>query len=310
MGANSGSWSVVATVRAPSTYVDEFLSHYLALGAERVFIFFDDPAQQAFDHSLGEGRVRPFICDNDYWANCGIARPDHLEGRQLPNFAYAAQLSASEWLLHVDNDELIISKWPIREILSEMDDRVFSLLLLPLEAVHASAPNEPFSTPYFKRRLPATAETQSLIKRIYGELAELSHSGFFGHTAGKSFIRRRYKAEKCNVHFATPADRRLVASVNEPRLELLHFDAVPFDQWRDKFVRRTSGAVVVAGMSKARRDQIERIRKTMDANGEAGLRRLYNAMHVLSPDSLQLALASGFVVERSLAGQSSSGLQG
>ena len=147
MNAAATNWAVAATVRAPEAHVNLFLSHYLSLGAERIFIYFDDPLEQGFDHALGVGRVAPCTCDSQYWRERRIARPDHLNGRQAINVAHAARLNTSEWLLHIDCDELVVSTRSIDEILAKHhDDRIFSLRLEPLEAVYTTAPTVPFST--------------------------------------------------------------------------------------------------------------------------------------------------------------------
>jgi hypothetical protein len=298
MNLTSTSWSVAATVRAPEVHVNLFLSHYLSLGAERIFIHFDDPLQQCFDHAIGDGRMTPFTCDSQYWSERGIARPDNLNDRQLTNLAHAARLNRSEWLLHVDCDELLASTRNIDEILSEHhDDRVFSLRLEPMEAVYTAAPTVPFATTYFRRALRSNRDSEALLAQIYGDLAPLCRFGLFGHRAGKSFLRMGRVIESWNCHRAVPQDKRLVVDVKEPRIELLHFDAMEFKFWREKFLRRISGEVA-AGMSKVRLDQIRKIRETADSEGEPGLFRLYSRMHVMSVDKLNLAIASGFVVTR------------
>jgi len=239
MNAAATNWAVAATVRAPEAHVNLFLSHYLSLGAERIFIYFDDPLEQGFDHALGVGRVAPCTCDSQYWRERRIARPDHLNGRQAINVAHAARLNTSEWLLHIDCDELVVSTRSIDEILAKHhDDRIFSLRLEPLEAVYTTAPTVPFSTTYFRRALPPNPDSEALLAQIYGDLAPLCHFGLFGHRAGKSFVRMGRAVESWNCHGAVPLDKQLTAGVKEPRIELLHFDAMEFKYWREKFLRR------------------------------------------------------------------------
>ena len=59
-----------------------------------------------------------------------------------------------------------------------------------------------------------------------------------------------------------------------------------------------SGEISITGISKVRQDQTRKIKETADTEGESGLFRLYNRMHVMPVDRLKLAIASGLVVER------------
>src|SRR5215471_650887 len=99
-------WSAVATVRTRSEYVDTFIRHYLEYGAFQVILFFDDPDVSFLPQNP---RVVGVICDEKYWRRTGKSRPDGANIRQLANLDYAISLSETEWLLHVDGDELVIS---------------------------------------------------------------------------------------------------------------------------------------------------------------------------------------------------------
>ena len=40
---------IVATVREPAAIIESFIRYHLAIGVEQIFLFFDDPQDEAID---------------------------------------------------------------------------------------------------------------------------------------------------------------------------------------------------------------------------------------------------------------------
>jgi len=289
-------WSAVATVRTRSEYVDAFIRHYLGCGAFQVILFFDDPDVSFLPQSP---RVVGVICDEQYWNSIGKLRPNEVENRQLANLDYAISITETEWLLHVDADELVISSSEIDEVLRRQPEDVFSVVATPIEAVYESSPNiaDAFETRWFKRPLREDEDT-SVLSILYGELSMLTMRGLFGHVVGKAFTRARCKIKTPSLHLPQPCDPNLRSAVAAPSVELLHFDSLTFADWKEKWMRRFSGEVVAIKMSERRRRQMEMIGSTHERAGDAGLLELYQKMYVLDPDRLAAARSAGFLVER------------
>jgi hypothetical protein len=296
--ARLSGWSVVATVRARSEYIDRFIRHYLGYGAYQIILFFDDPDISFYQESPS---VTGVICDERYWKSIGKFRPDEVEHRQLENLNYGISLIRTEWVLHVDADELVISTTDINEVLKQQPEDVFSVVAPPVEAVYEASPSaaNAFDARWFKRPLRED-EDWSILSILYGELSTLTMRGLFGHVGGKTFIRARYKIKTPSLHLPQPCDASLRSAVVVPCMELLHFDSLTFADWREKWMRRFKGEVIAVRMSERRRRQMKMIGSTYERAGDAGLMELYKKMYILDPDRLAVARSAGLLVERNL----------
>jgi hypothetical protein len=291
---NNGTWSVVVTARAPKWVIDFFVDHYLANGATRIFLFFDDP-EVAF--SIPDPRVETVICDSAYWQG---SRPRDLQDRQQVNAGRALPNTDATWMLHVDTDEILISTTPIAQRLAEIDDDVFSVLVKPVEAVYAAAPTvqTAFATPYFKQPLVGWPRWRSrrIVQECLGPYARLSSSGLFGHVVGKSFFRVACANGSLPIDRPSEPVNGMRIDVRASEFRLLHFDALTYDIWQSKFLRRLDGQMP-AEMRQKRIRQLDMIRGIRETKGEAGLYALYRSMVVMDPDRLRRAREKGFVVE-------------
>lgn len=113
--------AIVATVRDAADVLDSFVRWHQAAGFQRIYLFFDDPADPAaglFGARLGVTAVRCDAALRERWAGLpGYARwRDHVEqevmARQLLNCELAiamARADGCDWLLHMDSDELFYS---------------------------------------------------------------------------------------------------------------------------------------------------------------------------------------------------------
>lgn len=295
------SWTVVCTVKSDRFFVTHFIRHYLRLGASEIILYFDDPANAAFSRVAARGKVKVFLCDANHWKRIGIARPTAVEGRQFLNFMDATSKTASNWALHVDIDELLHSRRNVGSLLDDLPANTFSLLVRPLEAVWERSPNkvEVFATPWFKRRLHR--KRLSLMQDLFGqELGALTRHGLWGHQVGKSFVNLRHKILVPGLHKSTPVDSSLQCDVETDHLDLLHFEAMRYQDWKNRAIDRVTGRIEAAKMSSIRANQMALIQSTFDTGGDTELNKLYNVMNVFSGKRLTKARRLGFVVERNL----------
>ncbi len=286
-----GRWSVISTIRAPLPQIEQFVHHYVSLGAERLYLFFDD--LESFRHydQVDSGIVEPAYDDPTDASGEAIG----LSPRQMANFEKARGRAGTRWLLHVDGDEFIFARRRVSQVLQEFDNSTYSVVLRPMEAVYRQEPKseEILTNPWFRRRV----NDEQLLESIYGELAPLTKSGLFGHIVGKCFVRTELPIKRHSVHSPRPEEQGMKVGVETADLDLLHFDAMTFDDWRAKFALRLGGKVSVS-MSQLRQRQLELIRQAYDADDRSMLRALYNRMHVFAEDRFNPALAAGFIVER------------
>jgi hypothetical protein len=234
---SSACWSVAATIRARKEYVNDFIAYYSSLGAQEIFIFFDDPTVCEFDNAHKGTKVLTFICDDRYWSASVGSRPKDMNRRQDANFRYAFGSTKSEWLLNVDLDERIYVSKSITTILNNQEDKVFSISIPSVEAVYEEAPstNTAFRTPWFKRQL-RDIDGDSIVVELYKDLSPMTTRGVFGHSR-KYFVRTMHAAKDLRIHFATPENSTLT-TITIPGVELLHFDSLTFYDWKEKWALR------------------------------------------------------------------------
>ena len=304
MEYRSQTWSVACTVRAPAHITNAFLKHYASLNPEKIYLFFDDPEFIDFDPTIAPGIVISFVCNSSYWHNVpkisptknpGV-RPKGIEIRQHTNMLYAREIMASDWLLHVDSDELLYAKKEVCAVLSSYPEHVFSICLKNYEAVYTSdvKEGEEFSSNYFKRYFP---EKKILAKYYTEELIKLSRGGFWGVETGKSFVRKSPVIFKMSVHRPVPYNPNLVANVKTNDLELLHFEGQSFELFKVKHYLRSKKKVATL-MPDRFSKRIEKIDEVIHAGGEEGLKSLYNQFYVMNGEKLLNAIADGFIEEK------------
>ena len=298
-----GSWSVVSTIRAPEYQVNEFLEHYVGLGADKVYVFFDDPQYATYDVERFAGKVISFVCNEAYWSSVHKAppmshregRPDAVEIRQGVNALFAREIMHSEWILHVDVDEFIYVKKDVREVLSVYPDNVFSVLLRTLEAVYDDirAPGEETKTIFFKK----SVKQKDLLRELYSEeLLRCATNGLWGTVIGKSFFRKHPEVKFMSVHWPMPVDSSLTANVPTYYIDLLHFEGQSYELFKEKFKLRVFKNVA-KHMPNTYKVRLEIIKRQYEESGDDGLLDAYKDFYVMAPDKLKKALELGVVVK-------------
>jgi hypothetical protein len=298
-----GTWSVVCTVRAPDALVERFVAHHLALGADCVQLFFDDPDCVWPTPAIADGRVLAHVCSTEWWAPSG-GRPGPFEHRQLHNVEFARQRTSSEWLLHIDADEFLVREQTVATSLGTLASDVFSVLVSPVEAVYEREPADlaaALATPWFRPRSPCL--TQEMAATLYGGSADLPREGLFGHLGGKTFVRVAMEVGKAAIHRPSPEASRLRANVSVPGLGMLHFHALDFEDWLQKWARRASGEVRIHGQQAAR--LCAAFQAAMAHGGRESARQLYREWYVPGAQKLHRAAPAGIFIHREPVGHSS-----
>jgi hypothetical protein len=280
-------WDVCATVRAPADEVLAFAGHHLALGADRIWLFFDDPADPAFEAVAGLGRIKATRCDADYWARMGRGRPETHQNRQMRNIGRAWRRSAADFVLHADVDEYLVADRPVAECLAEADPERPLIRLEPWEALHDPAlPPGIFAARHFRRALP-----EGRAVAVLGAIAAVLPSGLLSHTAGKCFFRTRVPGLVPNIHGARIDGARVHGGRFHPDLAILHFHAEDPRRWRAALpFRLTRGAYTFNPA----------LRAHLAAADEAGIAAFYEAVQVARPGYLAALRAAGCLREADL----------
>ena len=117
---------VVATVREPVTIIESFIRYHLAIGVERLFLFFDDPHDEAIGVARGYSQVTAIPSDaalRDRQRGLriypSVALFAHeVMARQILNVETAIELALQmelDWIIHIDGDELFFGAAPVSQ---------------------------------------------------------------------------------------------------------------------------------------------------------------------------------------------------
>lgn len=129
------TWGVCATVNERPEVLDAFVAHYRAIGASEIFLFLDQPDDGLMTALARQSGVR---CLASIALPDVQGKPAPHEDRQKNNFRQALTLATSDWLGHVDADELLA---PIGEqvsfarFLGGLASNYKSVKIAPAEAV-------------------------------------------------------------------------------------------------------------------------------------------------------------------------------
>jgi FkbM family methyltransferase len=309
------SWSVVSTVSEPPALVRAFVAWHLALGAERVFLFVDDPARWTGPGTDLPGAATVVPCDASYWRRRrrdGIRPADHRI-RQIANATLAYDWNASDWLVHVDADEYVYPRS------GESVGAILARLPAGARAVHGtvfeqifepSAPPRDFAfRGRFRAQLPFDYWTSPEGKRTFPHDRECFTRGMAAHASPKVFLRRGMDVTRFRIHGADEGPERVeIPSTAVPELALLHFDAGAYDRWTRKFGARARDDAYMASMAPWKRGkQLSRFRAAQDGGRpedlEALFRRLYcpNARQRAAYERFGVALEADLGIEAKLA---------
>lgn len=223
------TWGLVATVKAPEEEVLAFVAHHLALGASRLWIYFDDPDDPAFDRIAKLPRVTAARCTSWYWLTRG-GRNSQIIHRQIRNAKEAQRQCSLDWLGHIDVDEFLHAARPVAEILGDMPASSPNLLMEPFEALHdPELADDIFTARQF--RGPLQEKHRSLLGPVFGAYAPILAKGGLSHVLGKSFCRPRFPGMTIGLHNIAVNKAKRITPFH-PELRLLHFHAQDPTAWR------------------------------------------------------------------------------
>ncbi|CAN5915501.1 hypothetical protein BH11PSE13_BH11PSE13_20690 [soil metagenome] len=293
------SFEVIVMVLAPKRQIDIFINYYKKLGASRVRIFYDGNFPADFDNT-NEDVIE---CDIQFWNKIGQRRPTIVEDRQRVIYNYAYQFCKSAWLVVIDIDEFIFGKTSLGEALRRVDKAVDTLRLSPVEAVYGQ--RDDITVEYGGRffRKPYNKYLAAILPHIlYPGLGHLFIRGLLGHSRGKQVVRTGIAGLQLNIHDSFCPERHLFelnlsAVAKDHRFYLAHFDAISFEQWREKWKRRFS-AQDTNEMGLKRERQLDIWTKAFESHADE---QLFRRFYALNNIQLTIARALGLVMTNPLS---------
>ena len=289
-------WSIIATVKAPPDQVLAFLAHHLPLGPARIRLCFDDPADPARAAVAGLPRVEAMACDDAYWADHRLPRPDKHQARQAFNAQILYRSQPEPWLLHLDVDEFLAADAPADTPVAQLLDRVPRhrpvLRIAPWEALHdPTMADDIFTARHFRAELsgPHHADHRA---QVFGPYAPLLPAGVLSHAIGKCFFRTGIAGLRPWIHGANIRGERVPPGAPSPEMAVLHFHAQDPVLWRAQLpFRLARGAYVLK----------PELQAFLQAASPAELDAFYLHVQTATPAALALLRREGLLREASLS---------
>jgi hypothetical protein len=237
------TWGLVSTIKAPEEKVLAFAAHHLSLGADHLWLYFDDPDQPVPQPLANHPRVTVAHCDDAHWTRVGKKRPPQHQNRQTHNarYTYREKLS-TDWIVHIDVDEFILAPRPVATILGETPAETIAMKLEPFEAMHDPLlPDDIYTSREFRGAL--RHEHWPRRRAALGPYRKVIRDGMLSHTIGKVIYRSRVPGLLPRLH-AVMVDKEFVPTPTwHPEMRLLHFHAQDRQAWLDALeFRMTLGA--------------------------------------------------------------------
>lgn len=284
-------WGLCTTVKAPADQVLAFVAHHLHLGAARIWLHFDDPADPAIAAVAGVPRVTAVACDEGYWADLVGRRPNKHQQRQSRNAERVYALGALPWIGHIDVDEFLWPARPIGDVLAEVPPGSPVLRMAPWEALHDPAlPDDIFTARHFRGPLRGVGNAD-LRRAAFGPYADLLAGGSLSHAVGKCFFRRGVPGLQPRIHTGVLGGEKIKGGAFSPDIALLHFHAQDPVAWRERLAfRRTKGAYSFNVM----------LMGWLGMASDADLRDFYDRVQIAHPRVLADLRQAGALLEADL----------
>jgi Glycosyl transferase family 2 len=237
------TWGLVSTMKAPEEKVLAFAAHHLSLGADHLWLYFDDPDQPIPAPLVNHPRVTVTWCDEAHWTRVGKKRPPQHQNRQTHNARYTyREKVTTDWIVHIDVDEFILTSRPIAAILDDEPAETIALKLEPFEAMHDPLlPDDIYTSREFRGAL--RHEHWPRRRAALGPYRKVIRDGMLSHTVGKVIYRTHVPGLLPRLH-AVMVDKVFVPTPTwQPEMKLLHFHSQDRAAWEAALpFRMTKGA--------------------------------------------------------------------
>jgi len=312
----------VTTLKAPLDITLSFIRYHLNTGIDHMYLFFDDPLDEAISKVSDNDRVSIFICDKNHWEKFGVKPNDAVQIKQEANATHAFHLAHDdgfEWLIHIDSDELIYGKTSLKKHFQKMPDYVDVVRFPVMESSPQQLDYENSFTDinYFRlfTALPSQVEDffthpndkkdqemtikiwtyKSKIAKALGSKNALRKKFLFGHVNGKAAIRTSAAIEKVYCHLPKPKDGETLGLIVSDSYFLLHYDCMGFTSWKYKWSNRINGdhKFTHGRLSKFRVDLEKEIENALSDDNK--LKSLYKNLYTFSSYEYFLLKSLGLI---------------
>lgn len=278
-------WGLVATVRASTGAVLDFVAHHVELGAHRVYVYLDEPDPATFALLKAHPKVRVTTCDDAYWAK-HPRRPKKHQVRQSANATHAYRRAEVDWLAHIDVDEFLCPRAPLTDQLAALPDTAGCARLYPAEALAGDGTAFKL-TKRFPRERAASAE------RLYPVHGKYLNGGFLSHVEGKLFARTGLRDVMFRIHNLFQGDIKNPGEAALDDTVLCHCHAQTWEAFMASYRFRLERGSYRADLAPMRKDRVDGLTlhqllmSIEQRDGAQGLRAFYDELCADTPDHRQ-----------------------
>jgi Glycosyl transferase family 2 len=219
------TWGLSATILAPSTDILRFAAYHLEAGAQRLYLYLDDPESDAYAALKAHPKIRVTRCDDAHWAQLGGGRPKKHQVRQTANATHAYHRNPEvDWLIHMDVDEFLVSDQSVALILGALPARQVIARIRPMEMLAGDGTA-------FKAFIPNGPDREAITADLYPTYGAYLKGGFLSHLAGKVFIRTGLADIRVQIHNVFQNGGMLTGPQQQAGIDLAHLHATSWENW-------------------------------------------------------------------------------
>lgn len=285
---------VVTLCKDRPEVVRSFIRQQMAQGVPDLRVYFDDPDDAALPWAAGQPGVTAIPCNAAFWAAANWRgtpeRPVHIEARQGATGAHAyASVPPGRWVGFCDIDELFVPHTDFPTLLDGIAPDVEQIRGDTAEAIWAPEddPSPLKSTTLARMVVRDRKVLDPAMRRRSALFRTFGNKGLIGHVSGKAMIRSGLPDAVPIIHIHK---RRLADGTVAPLktetvdMTLLHFDALSYDIWCEKHLRRLARETAIGGNPPNRSAQSALFGL---CTHEEGRREVFQQFYGTAPDYLR-----------------------
>jgi hypothetical protein len=321
---------IFTTIRAPLNDTLAFVNYHINIGIDHIYLFFDDPDDQAVDVLSPDKRITCYRCNAGYWADKANDLPKSdlsINVKQEINSRVAINISREKgykWICHLDGDELIYAPGGFKKTIASLKPYVQVARFPVLEAIPDKITTQSaFQDLYFFKHGPINClpkngsiymdrrqffffladKIQYNAKKIRSILLgcnQVTDGYIKGHTAGKSITRINTFLVSYSSHFPILAEKERLPVTLVRGIKLLHFDSPDYDRWKSKWYGRymnMQNGITPVQLSVHRRRQFEQFIKVYEGGNEEDLVTLFTKTFFIPASDRIILQKTGLVSE-------------
>lgn len=257
----------VTTIRASLSDTLDFVYYHLNIGIDHMFLFFDDPQDEAIEILSKEQQVTCTPCDRVHWQEhawwgCplekikdvvyAIRQKIFLARKLVCNASYLLEELqkhyAFDWVLWLDADELIYSKKSLHKVLEEVPEKFRSLHITLYEAVPEvfSYKNVFREITLFKTDAYPDIEKVKLANlndRHHWPICSYFKGGTFGHHCIRLTGEKIHAFDPHNFYFERSIKAPSFDSLKTDQVKYLHYHCCDYERWVKKWLGKLSDKI-------------------------------------------------------------------